>query len=460
MERRCTWAASRSCNRCDLGSSRRTAWALEEAEADRIALRPVAGLVDRAATRFVLPDDPPDPAVTGEPLTPASLVERPPSVAEEVRLAPDYDSGYLTWLFRALDDSARREPLWPHRVERGRLWAELVRTRGDVAGWYVCQLQRGGLCRVLQFAATPRKATTVLARLRQGALENGAAGIYGRLEPLLFGPLSEQRIFLRLGPVRLLVDGPRRRDRDRDRARRRAPEPNGRRVVVRMSTGQRRLASVGAACSGKPHVAPDSRRRSRRSRRLASRPRPRRRGRARRSGPRRGSRRPSRSTRRARPPSAATSSRRPSAARPPSVVARGNLSLMNITPCPTKTSSSSSTPSQTNVWLWILQFAPTTAPRWISTNGPIARVVADPTAVEVREGVNAARSRRTRRRRSVGVGRRSPGPLAMREERPDRLADAGELRLGDAREEWEGESLSRDGFRNGERSFCETRAAA
>ena len=170
-----------------------------------IALRPVAGLVDRAATRFVLPDDPPDPAVTGEPLTPASLVEHLPSVAEGVRLAPDYDSGYLTWLFRALDDSARREPLWPHRVERGRLWAELVRTRGDVAGWYVCQLQRGGLCRVLQFAATPRKATTVLARLRQGALENGAAGIYGRLEPLLFGPLSEQRIFLRLGPVRLLV---------------------------------------------------------------------------------------------------------------------------------------------------------------------------------------------------------------------------------------------------------------
>ena len=28
-------------------------------------------------------------------------------------------------------------------------------------------------------------------------------------------------------------------------------------------------------------------------------------------------------------------------------------------------------PSQTNVWLWILQRAPTDAPRWISTNGPI-----------------------------------------------------------------------------------------
>ena len=35
---------------------------------------------------------------------------------------------------------------------------------------------------------------------------------------------------------------------------------------------------------------------------------------------------------------------------------------MNITPCPTNTSSSISTPSQMNVWLWILQRAPTTAP--------------------------------------------------------------------------------------------------
>ena len=56
---------------------------------------------------------------------------------------------------------------------------------------------------------------------------------------------------------------------------------------------------------------------------------------------------------------------------PSSVVARGNLSLMNITPWPTKTSSSIVTPSQTNVWLWILQRAPMDAPRWISTNGPI-----------------------------------------------------------------------------------------
>ena len=48
---------------------------------------------------------------------------------------------------------------------------------------------------------------------------------------------------------------------------------------------------------------------------------------------------------------------------PSVVVARGYLSLTNMTPCPTKTSSSIVTPSQMNEWLWILQFAPITAPR-------------------------------------------------------------------------------------------------
>ncbi len=38
--------------------------------------------------------------------------------------------------------------------------------------------------------------------------------------------------------------------------------------------------------------------------------------------------------------------------------------MMKVTPWPMKTSSSIVTPSQMNVWLEILQRAPTTAPRW------------------------------------------------------------------------------------------------
>jgi hypothetical protein len=47
------------------------------------------------------------------------------------------------------------------------------------------------------------------------------------------------------------------------------------------------------------------------------------------------------------------------------------LSLTNSTPCPTNTSSSIVTPSQTNVWLWILQRAPIAAPPCTSTNVPM-----------------------------------------------------------------------------------------
>ena len=56
---------------------------------------------------------------------------------------------------------------------------------------------------------------------------------------------------------------------------------------------------------------------------------------------------------------------------PSGFVARGKRSLVNITPWPTKTSSSITTPSQMNVCEEILQRAPTVAFFWISTNAPM-----------------------------------------------------------------------------------------
>src|SRR5262249_27378134 len=56
---------------------------------------------------------------------------------------------------------------------------------------------------------------------------------------------------------------------------------------------------------------------------------------------------------------------------PPAAVARGYMSLTNMTPCPMNTLSSIVTPSQMNVWLEILQRRPTVAFFWISTNAPI-----------------------------------------------------------------------------------------
>ena len=114
-----------------------------------------------------------------------------------------------------------------------------------------------------------------------------------------------------------------------------------------------------------------------------------------------------RARRRARPPSPAAASRRRSAARPRRSW-RGNLSLTNMTPWPTNTSSSMVTPSQTKVWLCTLQRAPILAPRWISTNGPDPGLVADLAAVEVRERPDPGRPFRARRRRAAGRERRSP----------------------------------------------------
>ena len=56
---------------------------------------------------------------------------------------------------------------------------------------------------------------------------------------------------------------------------------------------------------------------------------------------------------------------------PSALVARGKRSLMKVTPCPIKTSSSTVTPSQMNVWVEILQRLPIRAPFWISTKLPI-----------------------------------------------------------------------------------------
>ena len=153
---------------------------------------------------------------------------------------------------------------------------------------------------------------------------------------------------LRRSPQPPSLPGARRR-RGRGRRRRR---PARRRLAV---------ASRGQA---RPRPRPPARRPSSRRRR---RPRARRR----RSARRRARSRRSRSPRRARRPSSSSAQSSSVWSSPSAVVARGNLSLMNMTPCPTKTSSSIVTPSQTNVWLWILQRAPIAAPRCTSTNGPI-----------------------------------------------------------------------------------------
>ncbi|HXV91696.1 MAG TPA: hypothetical protein VD813_00250, partial [Pseudonocardia sp.] len=169
---------------------------------------------ERAARRIALAVDAPVgralrtprrfPGTTSEPLTPAALVAHLPEVTAGLALRPAYDEGYLGWLFAEVGRVAEGPPV-AGRVERGPLWAELVRRDGRVAGWYVGNLRRGGACRVLQLAARPRDTAAVLEQLVERAREEGAAAVYGRLEPRLVGPLSERRALLRFGDGRMLV---------------------------------------------------------------------------------------------------------------------------------------------------------------------------------------------------------------------------------------------------------------
>ena len=128
------------------------------------------------------------PDSVGEPLTPRAIVEELPSIAGPLRLRPDYDEGFLAWLFRELGDIR----------SRGHLHAVLVRRSEDkrVLGWFVCFIRPTGLGTVLQVVARDDGAGAVIDHLFHYAREAGAHGLIGRLEPGLVSPLASRRCAL------------------------------------------------------------------------------------------------------------------------------------------------------------------------------------------------------------------------------------------------------------------------
>ncbi|HXF97263.1 MAG TPA: hypothetical protein VNJ46_01465 [Gaiellaceae bacterium] len=162
-----------------LGGRLRDAGAALSAPLDLVAVR-------LAGTGFR-----PRSATESEPLSPVAMVEHLPSIASWARLRADYDAPYLEWLFARLQEIDESRLPWL-RWERGGLFAELVRRDGRAAGWYVCHLRPGGLCRVLQIAARERATGDVLRHLFARAAERGASAVLGRLEPRLVAPIRAE----------------------------------------------------------------------------------------------------------------------------------------------------------------------------------------------------------------------------------------------------------------------------
>jgi len=162
--------------------------------------RPVSSLLDSVTVRLgrkIL--EPERSTLTAETLTAEGLVEQLPAVTAGLRLYPDYDAGYLQWLFRELDRA----------THHGSLVRYLVRDGDRVLGWYVYFLQPGSVSRVLQVAASDKDVDPVLDHLFDHAYRGGAAALDGRVEPRLLEPLSRRHCILRyIGGAMMHSRGP------------------------------------------------------------------------------------------------------------------------------------------------------------------------------------------------------------------------------------------------------------
>jgi hypothetical protein len=129
----------------------------------------------------------PKPATRAEELSPRALLECLPSVSDRLRMRPDYDEKFLSWLFHEMTEVR----------SRGELVKRLVHDRsGRALGWYVTYLQPRGVSHVMQLGAKDRDVEAVIDHLFYDAQQSRVAFLTGQLEPQLFEPLTRRRCLL------------------------------------------------------------------------------------------------------------------------------------------------------------------------------------------------------------------------------------------------------------------------
>jgi hypothetical protein len=154
----------------------------------RAGVRAAAGRLDDLTSRVARVFAPGAAPSREEALTPAAMLDAWPRIARDLVVHPDYDEGFIDWLFHEL-----------RRVQaRGELVTRLVKdARSRPLGWYAYFLRPGWRSEVLQVAATGERALgIVLDHLLAHAYARGSAAVRGRLEPGMLDAVARRRCVL------------------------------------------------------------------------------------------------------------------------------------------------------------------------------------------------------------------------------------------------------------------------
>jgi len=149
-----------------------------------LALRPLSRAVDGMAVRT--PGSPfrqVAPSLSGGDLSPETLLACLSEFTHDRAVRPEYDVGSLKWLFDVL----------AQRSEHGLFQKTALRnTMGEIVGWYLYQLNGGGIAEVVQVGAKKDFIKPVLDHLFYHAWRHAAIALAGRLDPQLIQELSER----------------------------------------------------------------------------------------------------------------------------------------------------------------------------------------------------------------------------------------------------------------------------
>ncbi len=154
------------------------------------AATPLAKTIDCLAGRVGLTDRLSCPKnIAASALTPSLFAEHFDGFAERYPLRPVYDARSAGWIWNRLDFVVR---------EAGRSRQRLVQdASGKVLGWYIYQVNRGGIARVAQIVAFDQTIDTVLTHLFHDAFEQGSVALTGRLQPRFLQAFIDQKCLFR-----------------------------------------------------------------------------------------------------------------------------------------------------------------------------------------------------------------------------------------------------------------------